>query len=89
MDPAGNLVIADTFDDRVRVVAVRPGTCYGQPMTAGDIYTVAGGGGQGFFGDGGPGPSAWVGLPEGVAVDGGGNVLIADSDTGRIREVAG
>ena len=89
VDPAGNLVIADTFDDRVRVVAVKTGTFYGQPMTAGDIYTLAGDGNQGFFGDGGPGTSSWVGLPEGVAVDGAGNVLIADSDTGRIREVAG
>jgi len=89
VDPAGNLVIADTSDSRVLVVPVTSGTFYGQPMTAGDIYTVAGGGGQGFFGDGGPGTSAWVGLPEGVAVDGAGNVLIADSDTGRIREVAG
>ena len=52
-----------------RVVAATSGTFYGQAMTAGDIYTVAGGGGQGFFGDGGPGTSAWVGLPEGVAVD--------------------
>ena len=83
VDPAGNLVIADTADDRVRVVAVKPGTFYGQPMTAGDIYTLAGDGNQGFFGDGGPGTSAWVGIPEGVAVDGAGNVLIADSDTGR------
>jgi hypothetical protein len=58
-------------------------------MTAGDIYTLAGDANQGYFGDGGPGTSAWVGLPVGVAVDGAGNVLIADSDTGRIREVAG
>jgi hypothetical protein len=90
VDGAGNLVIADTADDRVRVVAVRPGTFYGQQMTAGDIYTVAGqGGAQGYFGDGGPGTSAWIGIPVGVAVDEAGNVLIADSDTGRIREVAG
>ena len=89
VDPAGNLVVADTDDNRVRVVAVTSGTFYGQPMTAGDIYTLAGDANQGYFGDGGPGTSAWVGLPVGVAVDGAGNVLIADSDTGRIREVAG
>jgi sugar lactone lactonase YvrE len=89
VDRAGNLVIGDTFAERVRVVAVMSGTFYGQPMTASDIYTVAGDGGQGYFGDGGSGTSAWVGLPLGVAVDGAGNVLIADSDTGRIREVAG
>ena len=44
VDPQGNLVIADTGDNRVRVVAATTGTFYGQPMTAGDIYTVAGGG---------------------------------------------
>ncbi len=30
------------------------GTFYGQPMTAGDIYTVAGEGPLGFYGEGGP-----------------------------------
>jgi hypothetical protein len=89
VDPAGNLVVADTEDSRVRVVAVTSGTFYGQPMTAGHIYTLAGDANQGYFGDGGPGTSAWVGLPVGVAVDRAGDVLIADSDTGRIREVAG
>ena len=38
-DGAGNLVIADTGNNRVRVVAARTGTFYGQAMTAGDIYT--------------------------------------------------
>ena len=44
MSQSGNLVIADAGNGRVRVVAVRTGTFYGQPMTAGNIYTVAGGG---------------------------------------------
>jgi hypothetical protein len=47
-DGAGNLVIADTFNSRVRVAAVRSGTFYGRAMTAGDIYTVAGTGRAGF-----------------------------------------
>ena len=37
-------LVADTANDRVRVVAAHTGTYYGRPMTAGDIYTVAGGG---------------------------------------------
>ena len=44
VDGAGNLLIADTGNDRIRVVAASTGTFYGQPMTAGDIYTVAGNG---------------------------------------------
>ena len=44
MDGAGNLLIADTDNNRVRVVAASTGTFYGQAMTAGDIYTVAGNG---------------------------------------------
>ena len=44
VDGAGNLVIADSDNDRVRVVAASTGTFYGQAMTAGDIYTVAGNG---------------------------------------------
>ena len=41
MDHAGNLVIADTRNRRVQVVAATSGTFYGQAMTAGDVYTVA------------------------------------------------
>ena len=55
MDAAGNLVLADSGSNRIRVVAERTGTFYGQAMTAGDIYIVAGiGGHEGFSGDGGP-----------------------------------
>ena len=77
VDGAGNLVIADSANHRVRVVAASTGTFYGQPMTAGDIYTIAGTGGTGASGDGGPATSASV-VPQGVAVDSAGNVLIAD-----------
>ncbi len=69
MDAAGNLVIADTGNNRVRVVAASTGTFYGQAMTAGDIYTVAGNGTSGFSGDGGPATSAELTSPPGVAVD--------------------
>jgi secreted PhoX family phosphatase len=95
VDGAGNLVIADTFNQRVRVVAGSTGTFYGQPMTAGDIYTVAGDGTvnghgiAGFSGDGGPATSAELYDPEEVAVDGAGNLVIADSGNNRIREVTG
>src|SRR6266568_1290272 len=89
VDAAGNLLIADIFNRRVRVVAASTGTFYGQAMTAGDIYTVAGDGNFGFSGDGGPATSAELSRPEGVAVDATGNLLIADGDNQRIRMVAG
>jgi secreted PhoX family phosphatase len=89
IDGAGNLIIADTYNDRVRMVAASTGSFYGQAMTAGDIYTVAGTGFGEFSGDGGPATKARLHFPEGVAVDGAGNLIIADSLNGRIREVTG
>ncbi len=89
VDGAGNLVIADNTNDRVRVVAAGDGTFYGQAMTAGDIYTVAGNGTGGFSGDGGPAVSAELNHPQGVAVDAAGDLLVADVSSNRIREVAG
>ena len=58
VDGAGNVVKADGIDNRVRVVAARSGTFYGQTMTAGDIYTIAGDGQPGYSGDGGPATAA-------------------------------
>ena len=63
------------------------GTFYGQAMTKGDIYTVAGNGTYGFSGDGGPATHAALAVPLGVAVDGQGNLVISDSR--RIRLVTG
>jgi hypothetical protein len=88
VDGAGNLVIADLGNNRIRVVAVRTGSFYGRAMTAGDIYTVAGNGTQGFSGDGGPATAAELNSPTGVAVDGAGNLVIADTGNNRLRVVA-
>src|SRR4029077_6688673 len=84
----GNLVIADTQNFRIRVVAASTGQFYGQLMNAGDIYTVAGDGTQGCSGDGGPATSAELAYPRGVAVDGAGNLVIADTLNNRIRVAA-
>jgi trimeric autotransporter adhesin len=70
---------------RLRVVAAQTGTFYGQQMTAGDIYTIAGNGQDGFSGDGGPATEAAV-VPLDAAVDQAGNVIIASYD--RVRAVA-
>jgi secreted PhoX family phosphatase len=87
VDHAGNLVIGDTYNNRIRVVAARAGRFYGQAMTAGDIYTVAADGTPGFGGDGGPALQAQLSNPEGVAVDHAGNLVIGDSGNGRVRLV--
>jgi hypothetical protein len=87
VDPSGNIVFADYFNSRVRVVAATSGTFYGESMLAGDVYTVAGGGSSG-LGDGGPATAAELGDPEGVAVDGAGNLVIAALFDRRIRVVA-
>jgi len=89
VDQAGNVAIADDDNSRVRVVAVSTGTFYGKAMTAGNIYTVAGTGTPGFTGDGGPAAKAELGQPFGVAVNGTGDLLIADAGTNRIRMVNG
>jgi trimeric autotransporter adhesin len=87
-DTAGNLLIADSANNRVRAVAATSGSFYGQAMTAGDIYTVAGNGTYGFAGDGGPAASAELRGPLGVSVDGDGNLLISDTGNERVRLVA-
>jgi hypothetical protein len=83
------VLIADTDNNRVRVVAARTGTFYGQAMNAGDIYTIVGTGTPEFAGDGGPATGAALLVPEGLAVDAAGNLLIADSGNNRIRMVTG
>ena len=50
VDAAGNVLIADTGNSRIRVVAAATGTFYGRAMTAGDIYTIAGDGPRGLPG---------------------------------------
>jgi NHL repeat-containing protein len=88
VDATGNLVVADTFDERIRVVAAKSGTFYGRAMKAGDIYTIAGDGDHGFFGDGGPATQAELAVPASVAVDSAGSVAIADLRNNRVRVVA-
>ena len=92
-DGAGNLLIADAGNERVRLLAASSctSTCpYGlQSTTQGNIYTVAGDGTPGYAGDGGPAPSGELDDPASVAVDSSGDLVIADALSGRLRLVTG
>ncbi len=77
LDPAGSLYIADLFNSVVRKVS------------GGVITTVAGNGTLGFSGDNGPATIAQLNSPDGIAVDAGFNLYIADSQNQRIRKVSG
>ena len=76
VDGSGSLYIADTFNHRIRKVD-----------STGIITTVAGTGRYGYSGDGGPAANARLDTPYKVAVDGSGNLYIADTDNHRIRKV--
>ena len=79
VDGSGDLFIADTANCRVRVLPARNATIFGQAMTAGRLYTVAGTGVCGTGGQGGPVAAAQLWDPVAVAVDGAGDLLVADS----------
>ena len=76
IDASGNIYIADESNNRIRKVS-----------TSGIINTIAGNGTGGYGGDGGAATSAALYYPQGVAVDGSGNVYIADWFNHRIRVV--
>ena len=76
VDGLGDLFFADTYNNRIRKVS-----------QSGIITTVAGGGAA-LLGDGEPATNAKLNEPFDVALDGAGNLFIADSGNGRIRKVS-
>lgn len=76
LDAWGNYYIADTGNQRIRKVDAN-----------GLINTVAGNGGAAYGGDGAAATNAILNSPRGVAVDGVGNLYIADYGNNRIRKV--
>ena len=77
VDSSGNLFFADAGTHLIRRV----------DHASGLVATVAGNGVQGYAGDGGPAVVASVDSPWGLAVDGGGNLYVADMHNQRIRRI--
>jgi hypothetical protein len=73
----GGFLIADMGNRRVRKVSA-----------GGTINTVAGTGGEGFSGDGGPARNALLNAPTGVASTPAGGFLVADAGNHRVRSVS-
>ncbi|EDN71293.1 protein kinase-like protein [Beggiatoa sp. PS] len=78
VDNENNLYIADTDNHRIRKIDIR-----------GNITTFAGSGYKGYSGDGNLAITARLNMPTGLAVDGTGNIFIADQNNHRIRKIDG
>jgi hypothetical protein len=89
-DAQGDVIVADTGNDVVRLIPATNHTVFGQAVHTQDIYTIAGNTNDGYTGDGGPGYAADLSLQPfaGVAVDPSGNVVIADAGNSVVRVVA-
>src|ERR1700761_8736646 len=77
VDPAGNVILSDTENYRVRRV----------DATTGVIETIAGIGSPGYSGDGSTATQAAISTPGGLAIDGAGNIYFADSGNQIIRRI--
>jgi uncharacterized protein (TIGR03437 family) len=83
VDGAGNIYLTE----RLSGFAESSGDFVRMITPAGIIRTIAGTGNPGFSGDGGPGTSAELDDPLGIAASAAGNVYIADSQNYRVRLV--
>jgi sugar lactone lactonase YvrE len=77
VDISGNLYVADTYNNTIRKIT-----------SAGVVTTLAGTAGSTGMTDA-TGSAARFDLPQGVAVDGSGNVYVADTYNHAIRKIAG
>jgi hypothetical protein len=77
IDAHGNQNIADSDNNVIRQV----------DTSSGFIYTVAGNGTKGYSGDNGPALDASLDHPTGLALDGNGNMYVADDYGQRVRHV--
>jgi len=77
LDGAGNMYIADRYHSRIRKVTASNNI----------ISTIAGNGDPAYSGDNGPAANSTVNTPWGVALDGAGNLYIADTGNNVIRKI--
>jgi sugar lactone lactonase YvrE len=77
LDPAGDLFIADTGNNRIRLVGATTGT----------ISTISGTGDEQYGGDGGPANMADMYGPNALFVDSSGDLYLTDTFHNRIREI--
>jgi len=90
VDAAGDLYLAlanGSIANAILFIPSQSGSHYGQTMTAGDIYTIAGQQSAGYSGDGGPATSEKLLFPRSVTVDQAGDLYIADCYNGLVRFV--
>jgi uncharacterized protein (TIGR03437 family) len=76
VDDMGDIFIADTGNHRIR-----------QVTPDGRIHIIAGSGAAGFSGDGGPAVGAFMNGPQGLFLDGAGDLYFADTGNHRIRRL--
>ena len=79
VDSAGNVYIADCFNERIREYLY---------FSGGTVSTLAGNGTPAYSGDNGPAANSQLFSPEGLAVDSAGNLYIADSQNYRVRKIS-
>jgi DNA-binding beta-propeller fold protein YncE len=74
VDKAGNVLVADTYNDRIRKIA-----------PDGTVSTLAGSGAPGL--QDGPAAAAMFDTPSGIAVDAQGVIYVADTGNGAVRKL--
>jgi len=77
LDGSGNMYIADTLHQRIRMVNA----------ATGNITTLAGNGSSSDTGDNGLAVNATLSFPSGIILDGAGNIFIADTGNNKVREI--
>jgi sugar lactone lactonase YvrE len=78
IDGIGNLYVAERLGQRIFKIAPNSSV----------LLPIAGTGTKGFAGDGGAATSAQLNNPAHIALDGAGNLYVADSGNNRIRKIA-